>query len=67
MFINDFLKKQYILIYPEKQGRLTMTEKICPRCGYKEIGLVKKELLSKGGYRKSFRCPRCNHTWQKED
>ena len=46
---------------------MTMTEEICPRCGYKEVGLVKKEMLSKGGYRRFFRCPRCDHTWQKDD
>lgn len=46
---------------------MNMTEEICPRCGYKEVGLVKKELLSEGGYRRSFRCPRCDHTWQKDD
>ena len=64
---KQLFKKPDVLIYSKKQGCLTMTEEICPRCGYKEVGLVKKEMLSKGGYKRYFRCPRCNHTWQKDD
>ena len=60
-------KESDSLIYTIKQEQLAMTEELCPRCGYKEVGLVKKELLSHGKYRKSYRCPRCDHTWQKDE
>ncbi|MFX0045621.1 MAG: hypothetical protein ACFE8Z_07210 [Candidatus Hermodarchaeota archaeon] len=44
-----------------------MTEIVCPRCGYKEIAMVKKEMTGGGGYKRHFRCPRCSNTWQKKD
>jgi len=46
---------------------ITMTEIVCPRCGYKEIAMVKKEMTGGGGYKRHFRCPRCSNTWQKKD
>ncbi|MBD3405550.1 MAG: hypothetical protein GF411_05375 [Candidatus Lokiarchaeota archaeon] len=39
---------------------------VCPRCGYDDIALVKKEMISGGGVNRHFRCPRCSHTWTKK-
>ncbi|NHI84147.1 MAG: hypothetical protein EAX81_07580 [Candidatus Thorarchaeota archaeon] len=47
--------------------RFRMKEVACPRCGYKETAMVKKEMLGNGGYRRHFRCPRCSNTWETKD
>ncbi len=44
-----------------------MAEVTCPRCGNKDVALVKRELLSGGGYKKTYRCPRCKKIWDKTD
>jgi transposase-like protein len=40
---------------------------LCPRCGYAETALVRKELEGEGGYKKSWRCPRCSNTWETKE
>ncbi|MGY5852489.1 MAG: hypothetical protein RTU92_02865 [Candidatus Thorarchaeota archaeon] len=39
----------------------------CPKCGFKDVALVKREPLAGGEYRRYLRCPRCDHTWDKKD
>ncbi|MGQ4871914.1 MAG: hypothetical protein ACTSPE_01330 [Candidatus Thorarchaeota archaeon] len=40
-----------------------MAQVTCPRCGSTDVALVKRELLSGGGFRKTYRCPRCSKIW----
>ncbi|MGY5871977.1 MAG: hypothetical protein RTV72_07030 [Candidatus Thorarchaeota archaeon] len=40
---------------------------VCSRCGFGEVALVRKEMVGSGKYRKSWRCPRCSHTWETVD
>lgn len=41
-----------------------MTEITCPRCGFKDVALVKKEVLRGGKInRRKWHCPRCSHDW----
>jgi transposase-like protein len=51
----------------DESETLAMTEIVCPRCSYKEVAMVKKEMQGDGGYRRHFRCPRCSNTWEKKD
>ncbi|MHA1638126.1 MAG: hypothetical protein ACTSUO_00440 [Candidatus Thorarchaeota archaeon] len=44
-----------------------MSENVCPRCGYNDIALVRKELITSGKFKKSWRCPRCSNTWETKD
>ncbi len=44
-----------------------MAEHTCPRCGSKNVSLIKKEIISPGFYRKSYKCDRCGHLWKVEE
>ncbi|TXT56899.1 MAG: hypothetical protein BAJATHORv1_20496 [Candidatus Thorarchaeota archaeon] len=45
---------------------MSSSEIVCPRCGYNDVALVKKEMVGSGGVHRHFRCPRCSHTWIKK-
>ncbi len=44
-----------------------MSEHTCPKCGSKNVALIKKEIISPGFYRKSYKCDRCGHIWKVEE
>lgn len=46
-------------------GLLDMDSVKCTKCGYSDVAVVRRQVIAGGGgFKKTYRCPRCSNVWE---